>query len=93
MYIWVYFLSFHLSGFFYWLKIWFRFFFCFSFLSFFFSWTVVNGIFRLACLLQLPAGGEVGENRVEQLDLSLPGISPVPIASPFLADKIIIIIF
>lgn len=32
-----------------------------------------------------------GRNRVEQLDLSLPGISPVPIASPFLADKIIII--
>lgn len=86
MYIWVYFLSFHLSGFFYWLKIWFRFFFSFSFLSFFFFLDSSEWYFQAGMLAAAPSrwwgGGE-----------QLPGISPVPIASPFLADKIIIIIF
>lgn len=47
----------------------------------------MNGIsdWHACCSSQQVVG--LGENRVEQLDLSLPGISPVPIASPFLADE------
>lgn len=80
------FLKFSSFRIFYWLKIWFSFF-QFFFIALIFFWTVVNGIsdWHACCSSQQVVG--LGENRVEQLDLSLPGISPVPIASPFLADE------
>lgn len=62
------FLKFSSFRIFYWLKIWFSFF-QFFFFEFIFFLDSGEWYFRLACLLQLPAGGKVGGEQGEAVGL------------------------